>query len=120
MSKFTINKDDLFRVTFPDGEWADIKKEFSQRDLDYITNQLMKTKDEMQYGMMAMLERGIVAWSFADDSKPLAVDSENISNLKSKYREIILKEINRLSQEAKSFLSPAKKESASTSTNSLV
>ncbi len=109
MSKFFIEQETT-RVTFPDGEWCDVKSEFSQADLDFITDRLMQAKVDgkgsqlsMTFGKQATLERAIVAWSFVDTDKPVPVNPENISNLRSKYRNKILREVDRLSAEANEF-----------------
>ena len=115
MSKFFIEQDTV-RVTFPDGEWCDIKAEFTQEDLDYITNQMMKTslsangretpqtEVAMSFGKEATLEKAIVAWSFTDDQgKGVPVTPLNITNLRSKYRWMVLKEIDRVNKEAEAF-----------------
>ncbi len=110
MSKFFIEQE-VTRVSFPDGEWADIKSEFTQEDLDFITNTMMTTKYDgkqpevsMSFGKQATLERAIVAWSFKDGDKPIPVTPENVSNLRSKYRWLLLKEIDRLNKESGEFL----------------
>lgn len=114
MGKFFISGD-TFRIIFPDGEWCDIKQEFNQTDLDYITSQMMQAsvktdgkKPEaevaMVFGKQATLERAIVAWSFKEEDKAIPVNAENISNLRSKYRTLILQEIDRLSTENNAFI----------------
>ncbi len=110
MGKFFIGGE-TFKVAFPDGELVDIKQEFTQADVDFITTRMMQpqigqdsdAKIGMVFGKQATLERAIVAWSFREDDKPVPVTPENISNLKVKYRTLILTEIDRLSQEANSF-----------------
>ena len=112
MGKFFVGSKDLFRVTFPDGQWVDIKKEFSQDDSDYIMNAMASAKAveekpqiEMNLGKMATLERAVVAWSFTiDDGTPAMINADNLSSLSAKYRMILLKEIDRLNKEAMSFL----------------
>lgn len=116
MSTFFIEQDKT-RITFPDAEWCDIKTEFTQEDLDYITNALMharfatdgkqkpETEIAMQFGKQATLERAIVDWSFVNGSgTKVPITPESISNLRSKYRWFLLKEIDRLNQEAGAFL----------------
>jgi hypothetical protein len=113
MGKYFLDGE-TFRVSFPDGEWVDIKEEFAQADLDYITTQMMKTSVNTRnkepeadvsfaFGKVASLTRAIVAWSFAEDGKPVPVTAENISNLRNRYRTRILEEIDRLNAEAGSF-----------------
>ncbi len=110
MSKFFI-ENETTRVTFPDGEYVDIKSEFTQEDLDYITNAMMTAKYDgkepevsMSFGKEATLEKAIVVWSFKDGDKPIPVTPENISNLRSKYRWMLLKEIDRVNKESGEFL----------------
>ena len=101
---------ETFRVTFPDGEWCDIKQEFTQADVDYIANKMMganvsangkmETNVSVNFGKQATLERAIIAWSFVEDDKPVPVTSENISNLRTRYRIQLLAEIERLTTEA--------------------
>lgn len=114
MGKF-FSTGETFRVTFPDGEFVDIKQEFSQADLDYITSKMMQTKVStdgkskpeaevaMVFGKQATLERAIVAWSFQEEGKPVPVTPDNISNLRMKYRTKVLAEIDRLASEAGEF-----------------
>ena len=113
MSKFFINGE-TSRVSFEDGEWVDVKQEFSQADLDYITTKMMQAKVttdgkkpetdlSLTFGKQATLERGIQAWSFADGETAIPVNPDNISNLRNKYRQKVLAEIDRLNSEAGSF-----------------
>jgi hypothetical protein len=107
MSKFFI-ENELFRINFQDGEWVDISAEQTQADDDYIMNSMLKTdaiagkseaKISMTLGKLAILERRIKAWSFG-----VPVTSGSISNLKRKYREVVIKEIDRLNTDSASFL----------------
>ncbi len=106
-----------FRVEFPDGQWCEVKSEFSQADLDYITTKMMQAKVStdgkekpetdiaLVFGKQATLERAITAWSFQDEQgKAIPITPDNISDLRYKYRFILLKEIDRLNQEAGQFL----------------
>ena len=114
MGKYFIGSD-LYRLAFPDGEWVDLKQEFSQADTDYITAQMLTAKmstegkktpvmeAEMNFGKQATLERAIVAWSFADNGTPILVTPENISNLRSKYRTQILAKVDLLAEQANAF-----------------
>jgi hypothetical protein len=120
MGKYFQDKE-LFRVTFEDGQWVDVKQELSQEDDDYIKNQMFKagvksetpdTKDTKElkpvvgidFGKQALLERSIVAWSFVDDAgKPVPVAPQNISALRVKYRFRVIAEIDRLNKEATAF-----------------
>lgn len=115
MGKFFLNGE-THRIEFPDGEWVDIKPEFSQADLDYITAKMMQarvavesgkkpeTQVDMVFGRQATLERGVLAWSFKDDAgQPVSLTSENLCNLRSRYRSQVLAEIDRLNSEAASF-----------------
>lgn len=110
MGEFFTDEKDVYRVKFQDGQWVDLKTDLTQEDTDYIMSQMMTTRAvtnggepkaelELKLGKMAAMERSIVAWSF-----PAPVNKDNISRLKSRYRAIILKEIDRLSQESASFL----------------
>jgi len=109
MSKFFI-ADELFRVTFPDGEWVDIKTELSQRDQDCIIRNMAKAKTgdkpeiEFDLGRQSLLEIMVKDWSFKENDKPVPVTPDNISNLRQKYRSKVLAEIDRLSKESTSFL----------------
>lgn len=108
MSKYFINENDLYRVTFDDGEWVDIKKELTQKDQDNILNTMAKTKGkdaelELNLGRQTLLEVSVKAWSFCDGA-PIPVTPDNLSNLKVKYRSKVLNEIDRLNKEASSFL----------------
>lgn len=113
MGKFFISGE-THRVTFEDGEWCDIKAEFTQEDFDYITNAMVRgsilpgaKKSEvdisMQFGKRATLERAIVAWSFKDGDSISPLTPENISNLRTKYRVVLIAEIDQLTKEANQF-----------------
>jgi hypothetical protein len=114
MSKFFL-EDERERITFNDGEWAEVKQELTQADSDYILNQMAKggatgtdgkssARIDVQLGRMPLLERAIVAWSFTDDSgKPVPVNTETISKLRAKYRNIILKKVDEINQSANEF-----------------
>ncbi len=107
MGKYFLGSETV-RVTFEDSQWIDIKEELSQEDSDFIMNAMAKaeagaeTKVEFNLGRLALLERSVVAWSFAED-KPVPVTRENISNLRVKYRAKVLSEIDRLNKEASEF-----------------
>jgi len=111
-----ITAADKQRLDFPDGEWIEIKPEFSQSDLDYITSRMMQTKmvadgskkPEAQldvfFGRQATLERGILDWSFtAEDGSAVPLTPDNISNLRTRYRTPVLAELDRLNAEAAGF-----------------
>lgn len=112
MSKY-FSGNETRRINFPDGQWVDVKEELTQEDSDYILSQLAKTSItegkktpdiEISLGKLALLERSIVAWSFADDSgQPVPVTRDNISRLRRRYRSVILPEVDKLNQEADSF-----------------
>ena len=110
MGKYFIDEKDIYRIEFPDGEYIDIKTELSQADADYITHSMAQTKIgntmeiDIKLGRLPLLERSIVAWSFKDsEGKPVPINSETISQLRSKYRILVFKEIDRLNIEAQSF-----------------
>ncbi len=111
MSKFFIDEKELERITFDDGEWVDVKRELTQVDGDYITTKMAKTKGglkdieiDINLGSLPLMERSIVAWSFKDDSgQSVEVTSDTVSNLRSKYRRVILLKINDLNVEARQF-----------------
>ncbi len=112
MGKFFVDTKDLVRVSFPDGEWIDIKEELNQTDQDFILDSMAKAmtnggepKIEMRLGRLALLERSIVAWSFKDEEKPIPLTKENISNLRVCYRGEVLNKINELAEKATSYLS---------------
>lgn len=116
MGKYFIEDTEIFRVKFDDEQWVDIKQELSQADNDYIISKMVRASSiqdgtapkadiEMNLGRQSLLERSIVAWSFADESGVVApITPENISNLKGKYRSRVLKEIDRLNKGASGFL----------------
>ena len=99
------------RLTFPDGEWCDLKRYLTQEATDRITNALVETtakvtdkKPEasinLNLGKLAALKEYIVAWSFKD----LLVTKENIDRLLPKYRNLIIERINELSESANEFV----------------
>jgi len=116
MSKYFITETDLFRITFEDGQWVDIKKQLSQRDQDQILNTMAKAKTksetpdiEINLGKMALLEVSVKAWSFTeDDGRAIPVNPDNLSNLRIEYRAKVLSEIDRVNKEAQVFLPPSK------------
>ena len=112
MSKFFIGEDTV-RIDFPDGEWVDIKAEFTQEDHDAILARMIQTnitQDKggaqtdvrMDLGKQVTLERAIVAWSFKED-EPIPITPANISNLRNKYRSRVLEEIDQLNTDASDF-----------------
>ncbi len=110
MSKGFIENSDTFRVTYPDTEWIDIKTELTQSDNDYILSKMAggrigkAMEVDLDLGRLPLMERAIVAWSFTDaESKPVPLTSSNISQLRTKYRILVLKEIDRLNTEAQGF-----------------
>ena len=109
MGKYFIDEKDIYRINFPDGEWIDIKTELSQTDADYITHSMAQTKIgntmeiDIKLGRLPLLECSIVAWSFKDGDNPVPINSETISQLRSKYRILVFKEIDRLNIESQSF-----------------
>mgnify|MGYP001596469198 FL=1 len=95
------------RMDFPDGNWVDIKEELSQADQDYIMSQMAKTladngssNIEMNLGQLPLLERSVIAWSFA-----VPVNRENISRLRRRYRGPLLLKIDELNTKALEFVS---------------
>ena len=99
------------KIEFPDGEWVDIKEELTQADQDFMLNQMAKAENiggkaevSMSLGRLALLECGVVAWSFVDDGKPVPVSKEAISHLRTKYRGKLLEEMNRLYEAAAEFV----------------
>ena len=110
MGKYFIDEKDTHRINFPDSEWIDIKPELSQADADYIMRQMTDAKlgstmeIDIKLGRLPLLERSIIAWSFTDgDGKSVPVNGENIAQLRSKYRILVFKEIDRLNAEAQGF-----------------
>ena len=104
MSKYFIERETI-RVPFEDGQWADLKEEMSQADSDYVMNQMAKTKADngkaeisIDLGRLALMERMVVAWSF-----DAPVNKDNLSNLRTKYRTLILAKINELTTKASEF-----------------
>ncbi len=114
MSKYLISGDPV-RLIFPDGEFVDLKSELSQADSDYIASKMFiatakvdarnQPEAEVSFavGKLAALERRIMAWSFSEDGKPLPLTLDNISNLQSKYRSLIIIELNELDKQANEF-----------------
>ncbi len=100
------------RLTFPDGEWVDLKKYLTQEATDRVTNALVETtakvtdksKPEasinLNLGKLAALKEYITAWSF----KGLPVTKENIDRLLPKYRALIIERINALAESANEFV----------------
>ena len=93
------------RITFDDGQWCDIKQELTQADSDYIMAQMVRNgSTQLSLGRLPLLERAVVAWSFQDkDGKSVSVNSDTISNLRRKYRTIILQKVDRLNLESLEF-----------------
>ncbi|MFA4973640.1 MAG: hypothetical protein WC683_13600 [bacterium] len=120
MSKFFIEDGEVERLTFGDGEWVDLKLEFTQLDRDYMLQQMASAetvdvekggqtvKDvrvSLTMGRIALLERGIVAWSFKNDAgKPVPVNRDSVSRLRGCYREPTLEKIDALSKEAEAYV----------------
>ena len=106
MSKYFIT-DEVVKVDFPDGQWVEVKRELSQRDQDCIMDRMAKVKagenkNEMEFslGRMALLERVITNWSFVDDAGVrVPITPDNISNLKLKYRTLILTRVDALNKQ---------------------
>ena len=107
MSKSFL-RGEVVKIDFLDGSWVEVKKELSQRDQDYIITQMAKVKAgennpemELSLGRMALLERVITNWSFADDAGiKVPIIPDNISNLKLKYRTLILTKVDELNKQA--------------------
>jgi hypothetical protein len=59
----------------------------------------------LKLGNLALLESFIVSWSFQDGGKAIQVTRDTISNLKGKYRSLILSKINGLQETANEFVS---------------
>ena len=111
MGEFFVEAKDTVRINFPDGQWVDIKEEMTQEDEDYITNQMaiaeVQERDAhwaLNLGKVAMLERNIISWSFHNGDSPVPVNRSNVSALRKRYREKVLKEIDRVNKEAESFV----------------
>ena len=88
--------DEKVRVDFEDGCWVDIKEELSQADQDYIMNAMAAVKEaavSFNLGRLALLERSVLGWSF-----PEPITKDNLSNLRNKYRSVVLERIDALSQ----------------------
>jgi hypothetical protein len=97
-------EDEKVRVDFPDGNWVDLKPELTQADQDYIMTKMMKKGlDDAQLGRLPLLERCILAWSFTKDGAPVGINSDTISKLRRKYREVLLTKINDLNMESVEF-----------------
>jgi len=113
---YLINEHEVERLTFPDGEWAELRKYLTQEATDRITNALVEAgakvrethKPEasinLNLGKMAALQEYIAGWSFADGGNPLPVTRENINLLQPKYRNLIVTRINELTAAADEFV----------------
>lgn len=109
MSKFFVGQETV-RVPFPDGEWTDIKDELTQEDQDIVVNSMAHAKAkgttpevEFDLGKLTLLERVIVAWSFAEDGKAIPVNRDTISRLRGRYRQAILAKADELSKASMEF-----------------
>lgn len=90
MSEF-FNEGEKVRVDFEDGCWIDIKEEMTQADQDYIMNAMaavQNTAVSFNLGRLALLERCVLGWSFREP-----ITKDNLSNLRRKYREVVLQRI---------------------------
>jgi len=93
---------ELFRVTFPDGNWVDVTEELTQADQDFLLSEMAKVEGQQtsfNLGKILLLERCVKAWSF---DKP--INKENLSHLRLKYRAKVLREIDRLNAQATNWL----------------
>lgn len=115
MSKHFIEDSEVTRVPFDGGDWVDVKSEFTQADLDFISQSQFKVGDidvetkkaevNFTFGEMAMLERGVVAWSFKDEKgMAVPVTPDNLSRLRNPYRADVLKKLNALNDHKKPIL----------------
>lgn len=92
---------EVFRVEFPDKNWVDIKEELTQEDQDYIITEMAQTDGEgFKLGRLTLLERSITDWSFLNGDGRVAINRDNISRLRLKYRNQVLTEIDKLSNES--------------------
>ena len=92
-------------LTFPDDAWCDLKPELSQEDSDYVLSKMVtiigkEASINVLLGKLPAMERYIVAWSF-----DVPITRENISNLQSKYRNMINAKIDELGK-TEGFLPP--------------
>lgn len=99
------------RITFPDGEWVDIKKELTQAEQDNIVSQMVKTAQsgdktaiEVNAGKLPLMVAYVVAWSFKENGVAVLVTPLNISRLATRYRDRIIVEIDRVSNQATEWL----------------
>lgn len=89
------------RLTFPDGQWVDLKKEPTQGDADYVAGRMMiDGKFNVLAGRLPMMARMITAWSFEEAGKPVPVTEQNVDILHQKYRNMIIDRINQLTEAA--------------------
>lgn len=97
---------ETFRVEFPDKNWVDIKEEMTQEDQDFIITEMAQTDGEgFKLGRLSLMERSITDWSFQNGDGRVAINRDNISRLRLKYRNQILTEIDRLSTESMEWAS---------------
>ena len=97
---------EVFRVEFPDENWVDVKEELTQEDQDYIITEMAQTDGEgFKLGRLSLLERSITAWSFQNGDGRIIINRDNISRLRLKYRNQVLTEIDRLSNESMEWAS---------------
>jgi hypothetical protein len=93
-----IQENETYRMEYPDGEWIEIKAEFSQEDEDDISTAMLAVETHGKHadvstrlGKMATLKCAIRAWSL-----PIPINDENISHLKRMYRIPLLQKIDEL------------------------
>ena len=70
----------------------------------YLSRDKGDKKINLNLGKLPLLIRSIVAWSFAEDGKPIPVNPDTISRLRARYREPILTKIDELQTQAGQFL----------------
>lgn len=100
------------RIPFPDGEWIEVKQELTQEDEDAIASEMLSASNtggstavQIKAGRLALLARGVVAWSFAGtDGKPIPLTRDNLSCLRARYRQPTLAKLDALTASALEFV----------------
>jgi len=100
-----FSRNETERLTFPDGQWVDLKRVPSQGDADYVAGRMFAAgKPNLLAGRLPMMARMIVAWSFEEDGKPVPITEDMVDTLHPRYRNLIIDKINELTDKAGEWL----------------
>ena len=103
MSYFTAGETE--RLTFPDGQWVDLKRVPTQGDADYVAGRMFaEGKPNLLAGRLPMMARLITSWSFEENGKPVPVTEDMVDRLHPKYRNLIIDKINELTAKSGEWL----------------